>query len=251
MAYILQIKRKLTGHFMDNSVLKIFVGYDPKEAVVFHTCVQSIIENTKTPVSITPLHLGMFNCYNEKHNDGSNAFIYSRFLVPYLSNFFGKSLFIDGDMIVNTDVSKLFHLFNKKFALQVVKHDYKTKYPIKYLGNKNEDYPKKNWSSVILFNCEHEKNRLLTPKYIERSTGSYLHRFRWLNENDVGEIPKGWNHLVLEYEEKPKANILHYTVGSPCFEEFNQGIEADIWYKTYYRAMNGFNNTKNKTQIKV
>ena len=92
---------------------------------------------------------------------------------------------------------------------------------------------------------------VLTPKFIERSTGSYLHRFRWLNENDVGEIPKGWNHLVLEYEEKPKANILHYTVGSPCFEEFNQGIEADIWYKTYYRAMNGFNNTKNKTQIKV
>ena len=115
---------------MNNSVLKIFIGYDPKEAVVYHTCVQSIIENTKMPVSITPLHLGMFNCYNEKHNDGSNAFIYSRFLVPYLSNFSGKSLFIDGDMIVNTDVSKLFQLFNKKFALQVVKHDYKTKYPI-------------------------------------------------------------------------------------------------------------------------
>ena len=235
---------------MNNSVLKIFIGYDPKEAVVYHTCVQSIIENTKMPVSITPLHLGMFNCYNEKHNDGSNAFIYSRFLVPYLSNFSGKSLFIDGDMIVNTDVSKLFQLFNKKFALQVVKHDYKTKYPIKYLGNKNEDYPKKNWSSVILFNCEHEKNSLLTPKFIERSSGSYLHRFRWLDENDVGEIPKEWNHLVLEYEEKPKANILHYTVGAPCFEEFNQGIEADIWYKTYYRAMNGFDNT-NKNQIKI
>jgi hypothetical protein len=23
----------------------------------------------------------------------------------------------------------------------------------KYLGNKNEDYPRKNWSSLILWNC--------------------------------------------------------------------------------------------------
>ena len=93
--------------------LKIFIGYDPREAVVYHTCVQSIIENTKSPVSIHPLHLDMFEDYKEEHKDGSNAFIYSRFLVPYLSNFRGKALFVDGDMIVNKDLNELFNLFDK------------------------------------------------------------------------------------------------------------------------------------------
>lgn len=236
---------------MKNPLLKIFVGYDPREAVVFHTCVQSIIENTEIPVSIIPLHLKMFDCYNEKHTDGSNAFIYSRFLVPYFSNYSGNSIFIDGDMIVNSDFNKLLQLANKNFAVQVVKHDYKTKYPIKYLGNKNEDYPKKNWSSVILFNCDHKKNRVLTPEFVERSSGSYLHRFSWLNETEIGEIPKSWNHLVLEYEQKPKADILHFTVGAPCFQEYSQGKEADVWHKTYYRAINGFDNIKHYQKKKA
>ena len=119
--------------------LKIFIGFDPREAVVYHTCVQSIIENTKSPVSIHPLHLNMFDCYKESHKDGSNAFIYSRFLVPYLCNFKGNALFIDGDMIVNDDLTNLFSKFNENYGVQVVQHDYKTKYPIKYLGSKNED----------------------------------------------------------------------------------------------------------------
>ena len=123
--------------------LKVFIGFDPREAVVYHTCVQSIIENTRSPVAIHPLHLDMFDDYKEQHKDGSNAFIYSRFLVPYLCNFRGKALFIDGDMIINKDLNELFNLFDKNFAAQVVKHEYKTKYQIKYLGSRNDDYPKK------------------------------------------------------------------------------------------------------------
>ena len=92
----------------------------------------------------------------------------------------------------------------KKYAVQVVKHNYKTKFPIKYLGHKNDDYPKKNWSSVILFNCSHPKNKILTPKLIETAKGSYLHRFSWLDENEIGEIPQEWNYLVLEYPETKK-----------------------------------------------
>ena len=80
-------------------------------------------------------------------------------------------------MIVKEDLQNLFTLFDKNFAVQVVKHDYKTKFPIKYLGSKNEDYPKKNWSSVILYNCEHPKNKILTPSFIENTQGSFLHRF--------------------------------------------------------------------------
>ena len=225
---------------MEQETLDIYIGYDEKEAVVFHTCVQSIIEKCKVPVSIHPLNLQMFNNYKENHNDGSNNFIYSRFLVPYLNNFKGKALFLDGDMIVNDDLNNLFNQFDDQYAVQVVKHDYKTKYPIKYLGHKNDDYPKKNWSSVILFNCSHPKNKILTPKLIETAQGSYLHRFSWLDEQEVGEISKEWNYLVLEYPETEKAKIFHFTVGAPCFNDFNQGKEANLWHKIYLKSQIGF-----------
>ena len=238
---------------MKDENIKIFIGYDEKEAVVFHTCVQSIIEKCTVPVSIHPLNLNMFKNYKETHNDGSNNFIYSRFLVPYLNNFKGKALFLDGDMIVNEDLSHLFNEFDKKYAVQVVKHDYKTKFPIKYLGHKNDDYPKKNWSSVILFNCSHPKNKILTPNLIETAKGSYLHRFSWLKDEEVGEISKEWNYLVLEYPETHQAKIFHYTVGAPCFEDFNYGKEAKIWNEIYNKSQTGFSgfiDMKNLTQRK-
>ena len=225
---------------MINEPLDIFIGYDEKESVVFHTCVQSIIEKCNVPVSIHPLNLKMFENYKETHTDGSNNFIYSRFLVPYLKNFKGKALFLDGDMIVNDDLNNLFNQFDEKYAVQVVKHDYKTKYPIKYLGHKNDDYPKKNWSSVILFNCSHPKNKVLTPKLIETSQGSYLHRFSWLEDNEVGEISKEWNYLVLEFPETRKAKIFHYTVGAPCFKDFDYGAEAKIWHDVHFNSQVGF-----------
>ena len=225
---------------MINEPLDIFIGYDEKESVVFHTCVQSIIEKCNVPVSIHPLNLKMFENYKETHTDGSNNFIYSRFLVPYLKNFKGKALFLDGDMIVNDDLNNLFNQFNEKYAVQVVKHDYKTKFPIKYLGHKNDDYPKKNWSSVILFNCSHPKNKVLTPKLIETSQGSYLHRFSWLEDNEVGEISKEWNYLVLEFPETRKAKIFHYTVGAPCFKDFDYGAEAKIWHNVHFNSQVGF-----------
>ena len=234
---------------MSNSTLKVFIGFDEKEAVVFHTCVQSIIEQCKVPISIHPLNLQMFQNYKETHNDGSNNFIYSRFLVPYLNNFKGKALFLDGDMIVNEDLSLLFDEFDEKYAVQVVKHDYKTKFPIKYLGHKNDDYPKKNWSSVILFNCSHPKNKILTPQLIETAKGSYLHRFSWLKEEEVGEISKEWNYLVLEYPETKNAKIFHYTVGAPCFNEFDYGIEAKIWNNTYLKSQTGFDNDLTDSKV--
>ena len=231
---------------MKQDTLKIFIGFDDKEAVVFHTCVQSIIEKCTVPVSIHPLNLQMFKNYKETHNDGSNNFIYSRFLVPYLNNYKGKALFLDGDMIVNDDLNSLFNHFDDQYAVQVVKHNYKTKYPIKYLGHRNDDYPKKNWSSVILFNCSHPKNKFLTPKLIETAPGSYLHRFSWLDEKEVGEISKEWNYLVLEYPENKKAKIFHYTVGAPCFSDFNHGEEAKIWHNIYLNAQSGFDYLNNK-----
>jgi lipopolysaccharide biosynthesis glycosyltransferase len=214
-------------------VIPIFIGYDPREAIVFHVCVNSIIRHSTTPVQIIPLALSLFQDYKETHTDGSNAFIYSRFLVPYLSNWLGHAIYIDGDMVVKSDITKLWHMRNFLMDIQVVKHDYKTRMPVKYLGSKNEDYPRKNWSSVIIWNCESHPNRCLTPEYIMKSTGSHLHRFEWLQDDRIGSIPIEWNWLPDEFGPNPNAKLLHYTLGAPCFKEFADTDMAEDWHNEY------------------
>jgi lipopolysaccharide biosynthesis glycosyltransferase len=212
-------------------IIPIFIGYDPREATVFHVCANSIIRTSTRPVSIIPVALNLFKDYNETHTDGSNHFIYTRFLVPYLMHWNGHAIFIDGDMIVRSDITELWDLRNSHYDVQVIKHDYKTKMPVKYLGAKNEDYPRKNWSSVILWNCNSFPNRILTPEYIMKATGKELHRFTWLEDNRIGELPKEWNWLPDEYGANPDAKLLHYTLGAPSFHEFANTPMADEWHK--------------------
>jgi lipopolysaccharide biosynthesis glycosyltransferase len=212
-------------------IIPIFIGYDPREATVFHVCANSIIRTSTIPVSIVPVALNLFKDYSETHTDGSNHFIYTRFLVPYLMHWSGHAIFIDGDMVVRSDITELWNLRNSTFDVQVVKHDYKTKMPVKYLGSKNEDYLRKNWSSVILWNCNSFPNRILTPEYIMKATGKELHRFTWLDDNRIGELPKEWNWLPDEYGANPNAKLLHYTLGAPSFHEFANTPMADEWHK--------------------
>lgn len=216
--------------------MQIYVGYDERESIAYHVFCNSILTKATQPVSFTPLTLNALN-YRELHNDGSNAFIYSRFLVPYLNEYKGWALFADGDMICNTDITELFKLANPNKAVMVVKHDYKTKHPIKYLGNRNDDYPRKNWSSVILWNCGHPKNQILSPGYIEQANGKHLHRFEWLDDEDIGELPKEWNWLVLEQDYNPQAKLLHYTIGTPCFTDYRYTDHSYEWYKEYDKAL--------------
>ena len=212
-------------------MIPIFIGYDPREAIAFHTCANSIIRHATQPVQIIPLALNLFKDYKETHTDGSNQFIYSRFLVPHLMGFNGWAIFIDGDMIVRDDITKLWELQNPYKDVLVVKHDYKTRMPIKYLGAKNEDYPRKNWSSVILWNCNSFPNRRLTPEFVQRSTGSELHRFSWIDNERLGELPIEWNWLPDEFGENPDAKLLHYTLGAPCFHEFANTPQGGEWHR--------------------
>lgn len=212
-------------------MIRVFIGYDPREAIAFHVCADSIIRNSSQPVEITPLYLPHLNNYKELHTDGSNQFIYSRFLVPALCDYHGFALFMDGDMVVNGDVSELFDIAASNYSVSawVCKHDYKTNQPIKYLGNKNQDYPRKNWSSVILWNCASFPNRKLTPEYVQNATGAELHRFKWIPDERIGEIPLDWNWLVGEYEPNPKAKLHHYTLGVPEFPEYANSDHSKEW----------------------
>ena len=213
-------------------IVKVFIGYDPREAVVFHTCVNSIIRHSSRPVSIIPLSLNLFSDYKEKHADGSNDFIYTRFLVPWLMGFSGRAIFMDGDMIVRGDIAELWDLsVVGPYDVHVVKHDYETRMTEKYLGAKNENYPRKNWSSVIVWNCGHFPNRVLTPEFVAKQPGSYLHRFSWLKDERIGELPREWNWLPDEYGENTDAKLLHYTLGAPCFHEFATTTQGSEWHR--------------------
>jgi lipopolysaccharide biosynthesis glycosyltransferase len=211
--------------------IPIFIGYDSREAIAFHTCVNSIVRHASQPVSIMPLALNNFKDYTETHTDGSNQFIYSRFLVPHLMDHQGQAIFMDGDMIVRGDIAELWALRDLGKDVQVVKHDYKTKMTTKYLGSKNEDYPRKNWSSVMIFNCQNFPTKKLTPEYIQKSTGAHLHRFEWTTDDRVGALPPEWNWLPDEYGVNPDAKLLHYTLGTPCFHEFATTPMADEWHR--------------------
>jgi len=212
-------------------IIPVFIGYDPREAIAFHVCANSIIRNSSRPVSIIPVALNLFKDYSETHTDGSNHFIYTRFLVPYLMSWTGSAIFIDGDMIVRGDIAELWDLRDMAKDVMVVKHDYKTKMKTKYLGSKNEDYPRKNWSSVILWNCSTFPNRKLTPEFVQSQPGSFLHRFSWLDDERIGELPIEWNWLPDEFGPNPDAKLLHYTLGTPSFHEFANTPQAEEWHR--------------------
>jgi hypothetical protein len=219
----------------------IVVGFDQREAVAYHVFCQSVLEKASVPVQFTPLAINSLRFYSETHTDGSNRFIYSRFLTPCLRGYEGPAIFADGDMVCMTDIAELIDLYDPNLAVQVVQHDYKTKASIKYLGNKNQDYPRKNWSSLILWNCGHPANQVLTPAFVQQQPGSYLHRFSWLQDNQIGALPAVWNWLATEYEDNPQARLIHYTLGTPCFKDFQQSAMAASWHATYFRILEGIN----------
>lgn len=224
-------------------MIRLFAGFDDREAVGYHTFCASVIEHASEPVSITPLHLGTLKkFYAGGSRDGTNAFIYSRFLVPYLCGYNGFAIFMDGaDMVVRDDIAELWAMRDPFKAVQVVKHDYKTKNPRKYVGTKmeaeNADYPCKNWSSVMLINCAHYNWRNITPETVEKMPGSYLHRFEFIEPRFVGELPKEWNWLADEYGENESSKVCHWTCGIAAFPAYASTPMASEWHK-YHKLVN-------------
>jgi hypothetical protein len=216
-------------------VLKLFCGYDPKEAIGFHVFCQSLIERSSIDVQIIPL--------SGIQRDGTKAFTYSRFLVPEMCNFRGQAIYLDAsDMLMLDDIADLQALFDPTFSVQVVKHDYHTQHSRKFIGSeyesKNEDYPRKNWSSVILWNCEHFSNQILTQEYVSKQSGAHLHRFGWLKDDKIGELPNCWNVLVGEmYNTDTK--IAHFTLGIPDLANYDLCDYSDQWYETKNRMLYG------------
>ena len=207
--------------------LKVFVGYDTREDVAWQVCKHSIISKNKN-VDVQPLKLTELKDKGRYWRDidklGSTEFTFSRFLIPELCNFNGWALFCDCDIVFINDVAELFAQADDKYAVMCAKHDYTPKEGTKMDGQTQTVYPRKNWSSVMLFNCGHPSNQKLTQDLVNNpdTTGKYLHRFSWLTDEEIGQFSHEWNWLVGWYKEPedgtPKA--LHYTEGGPWFENY-------------------------------
>jgi hypothetical protein len=212
-------------------VLQVYIGYDPREEIAFHVLEHSIMERCSAPVSIAPLDKRkLLQIYKRARGPTeSTEFALTRFLVPLLSDFRGWSLFMDCDMLCRADIAELFaHTQSQPDkAVLVCQHDYVPKGSRKFLNQVQTAYPRKNWSSLMLFN--NERCRALSADYVNAASGLELHRFAWTDDALIGSLPLEWNWLVDEYAYRADAKIVHFTRGGPWFPEFEGVDYADEW----------------------
>jgi len=220
--------------------MNVYIGYDSRESICYDVCKYSINANSDTTCQINEIDIAKLDCY-ARDNDplASTEFTYSRFLVPYLNEYTGWALFCDCDFVFLDDIETLFSMADGSKSVMVCKHDYTPTNETKMDGKKQSVYPRKNWSSLMMFNCNHPDCKTLTPDVINSQTGKYLHRFEWTEDESIGELPVQWNWLVDWYKEPDDGHpaALHYTEGGPWFEDHRNCGYADVWLN-YHEMFN-------------
>ena len=214
-------------------MFQVYIGYDANEAVAYHTLAHSILRRSSIPVTIAPLMRSQLrDLYTSARGaTESTEFSLTRFLVPLLSQYRGWSLFMDCDMLCRADIAEL-AAFPERCpdkAVLVCKHDYTPGPARKFLNQAQTVYPRKNWSSVMLFN--NARCTALTSGYVNAATGLDLQRFAWLDDPMIGDLPLEWNWLVGEYKHNPDAKIVHYTIVGPYFDEYRGCDYAEEWFE--------------------
>lgn len=235
------------------TVKKVFIGFDPREADAYAVAEASIKAHTSGQVQIHPIDLKYLRMEYPQapylkpmywrptsRVDGqlwddisgapmSTEFAISRFLVPHLAEYKGWALFMDCDMLIRSDLHNLFALADNKYAVMCVKHDYEPTEAVKMDGQAQSRYARKNWSSVMLFNCEHPSNKALHPQYVNAQPGRDLHRFAWLPDDQIGELEASWNWLVGHSSQEIEPDIVHFTTGIPSMPGYENVPYADEW----------------------
>lgn len=219
-------------------MVNLYVGHDERETVGTHVFVQSVLKTASVPVSITPLHKPMLRrAFGGDVGEGTNAFTMSRFLIPFLQDWRGTAIFMDGaDMLMKADIAELEAMRDQYKAVQVVQHKYRTNAKRKYVGTQmeadNDDYARKNWASVMLINCAHYSWRRMTPSYLLNGNKLEALSFAWCPDQYIGGLPLEWNWLVDEYGRNDGAKVLHWTQGVPLFQHYRDMPHADEWLNT-------------------
>jgi lipopolysaccharide biosynthesis glycosyltransferase len=225
------------------SFLRVFIGYDPREAEAYRVAEASLRRRASIPVDVTPLRAdqlrmqgllrrlvdnrgGMFDLASQAAQ--STEFAVSRFLTPILAQS-GWALFVDCDVVFLGDVAELLELADPNFAVQVVKHNYLPKEQTKMAGAVQTTYPQKNRSSVMLFHANHPSKQRLTIDAINNWPGRELHSFKWLHPNEIGELPPAWNWLVNVTEAPSDPRLAHFTLGGPWIQNWQCSEHDEIW----------------------
>tara|TARA_R110000765_G_scaffold325720_3_gene417154 strand:+ start:16071 stop:16811 length:741 start_codon:yes stop_codon:yes gene_type:complete len=234
----------------------VYIGYDPIEQEAYEVMVHSIDKHTKQGcgINIVPLirsKLEKEGLYSRKYvnKDGqrydiidgrpfSTQFSFSRFLTPHIHKK-GWALYMDCDMYLRADLNELFEEYsNDSKALMVIKHDYSPTSSRKMDNQVQENYNRKNWSSVMLFNCDHPANSKLTVADVNEKDGRWLHNFGWLEDNEIGEIHEEWNWLDSWSSATIDAKNVHFTTGGPMFSDWTGRGAADVVYANEWVQLN-------------
>lgn len=238
---------------MQNSTQRgnsIWLGYDPREAGAFAVARSSMERNLIGAVRVRGLILdrlkdeGLYTRPTSRQggklwDDISEApmsteFACSRFLVPNLAGH-GWALFTDCDILVRKNLNKIFDQADPRYAVMVVKHDYRPPEGVKMDGQAQQPYARKNWSSVALFNCDHPANKALTLEMVNGTPGRDLHRFCWLKDEEIGALDPTWNYLVGHTTGVPDPAIVHFTEGIPTMPGYENCEFAGEWHAELMR----------------
>lgn len=219
-----------------NEKLTVYIGYDSSnygQRLAYDVCERSIRKfNSKIVIKkIDRKDLIEKNIFTRKENTGSTEFTYTRFLVPFLNDYKGWALFCDSDFVWDCNILDVYEKYaNDKFAVSCVKHDFTNcNSNTKMDGKKQEFYPRKNWSSLMLFNCSHDSVKNLTPESVSNETPQWLHRMKWCNDNEIGEIDKSYNYLVGYYNDRENVNAYHFTDGGPWYPGYENVDFSEKW----------------------
>ncbi len=222
--------------------MNIYIGWDPREEAAYEVAASSIARRATGPVTIQPLRLqdvGHILTRPIESRDGkmwcpisqapmATEFAISRFCVPFIGN--GWALFADCDIVCLADIADLFALADPNYAVMCVKHNYAPVQTAKMDGQPQTAYSRKNWSSVMLFNRGHPANRKLTLEALNAWPGRDLHAFKWLDDSEIGELPKEWNYLDGVYPfPNPEIKIAHLTLGGPWLKGWKGGQMDQMW----------------------
>ena len=215
----------------------IFIGHDNNHSHASSKCARSIRRYNKN-IEIKFVDIKELPMYNRAWDKQTTEFTYSRFLVPHLMNYEGVAIFCDDDFIWDCDPIEVLYSLDVRKAVSVVQHNFNKDLSGTKLDNqKNVMYPKKNWSSLMLFNCAHPDCANLTPEIVNTKSGQWLHQFYWTDK--VGKIPHtyNWCEGCCDYcseatETIHEAKVTHYTRGGPWLEGDWSHIEAlEKWHR--------------------
>jgi len=220
--------------------LRLYIGYDKAESEAYRVAVKTLADYTDIepePLDAERLqasgllrrpvdHRGQMYDF-VSGSPCSTDFAASRFLVPILCQS-GWALFTDCDVVFLADPSELMAVADPDKAVMVVKHDH-FGHGTKMGGMVQTNYNRKNWSSVMLFNCDHPANRRLSVQDVNERPGRDLHAFYWLHDSEIGELPKEYNWLVNVTEKPDNPKIAHYTQGGPWIKGWHRVEHDDLW----------------------